>query len=139
MANTFTPPFTQVPKIGIAALAAANTARDGSGTVVTAFTAGSNGAYVKRVSFTPAMAAVAAISAKVFGIFISIDAGATWQYYKEVSIVTSTTSNSAIAVGAIVSFPDGLVLPAAALIGVIQTVYAGVQDRTQVVVEGSDY
>jgi hypothetical protein len=139
MAKTFTPPFTQNANIGYATISAANTARDGSGAIVTAFTAGANDSYVKRISFTPAQLAAAAIGAKVFCVFLSDDAGTSWHFYDEVAIATSTPSTTAIGTGAVISFPDGLVLPATWLIGVTQTIYATAADRTDVVVEGSDY
>jgi hypothetical protein len=139
MAKTYQPPFTQNAKIGLATIAAANTARDGSGTIVTAFTAGADDAYVKRIIFIPAQASAAAIGAKVFCVFLSNDGGTTWFFANEVAIVTSTPSTTAIAIKAVISFPDGFVLPANWVIGVTQTIYAGAQDRTSVIVEGSDY
>jgi len=139
MALTYQPPFTQIPNVQLAAITAANTARDGSGSVVTVFTAGSDGSFVKRVTFTPAQATAAAVGAKVFNLFISGDAGATWFLYRESAVATSTPSTTAVAIPTVVTFFDGLVLEAGMLLGVTQTVYAGVQDRTSVVVEGSDY
>lgn len=139
MAKTYTPPFTQTANLGLATIAAANTARDGSGTIVTALTAGADDAYVKRVTFIPAQATAAAIGAKVFCVFVSQDSGSTWSFVNEVALATSTPSTTAVAIKATISFPDGLVLEAGDLLGVTQTVYAGVEDRTSVVVEASDY
>ena len=139
MAKTFYPPFTQDPNIGLATLTSANTARDGSGAITTIFTAGADDSYVKRVTFIPAQATGAAVGAKVFCLFISPDSGTTWYFYNEVALTTSTPSTTAIAIKAIMSFPDGLVLENGYLLGATQTVYAGVQDRTSVIVEGSDY
>jgi hypothetical protein len=70
---------------------------------------------------------------------LSNDGGTTWFFANEINIVTSTPSTTAIAIKAVISFPDGFVLPANWVIGVTQTIYAGVQDRTSVIVEGSDY
>jgi hypothetical protein len=139
MAVTHQPIFSQTPKLGLVGLAAANATRDGSGTIATAYTAGSNGAYIKRVVFTSAQATAAASSAMVGHVFVSIDAGATWQLKAEVAITPVTASNTAIGATATISFTDGLQIPASALIGVTISVYAGVQDRMQVVVEGGDY
>lgn len=139
MAKTFTPPFTQDANIGYATIAAANTARDGSGSVVTIFTAGADDAFVKRVTFIPAQATAAAVGAKVFCLFISPDSGTTWYFFNEIALATSTPSTTAVATKAVISFPDGLVLENGYLLGATQTVYAGVQDRTSVIVEGSDY
>lgn len=139
MAVTSTPIFTQTPKIGRAVLDSANTARNGSGTIATAFTAGLDGAYVKKVVFTSAQAAAAASSLMVGRVFISIDGGTTWDLRAEIVIPAVTASNTVIGSQQIINFPDGLVLPASALIGVAISVYAGVQDRMQVIVEGGDY
>lgn len=43
------PAFATTPKIGIAVVSAANTARDGSGTIATVFTAGSSGSVIHRI------------------------------------------------------------------------------------------
>jgi hypothetical protein len=53
-ANT-APIFTLVPEVswGPNAITTANTAKDGTGTVLTVFTAGANGSYVQRVRFRP--------------------------------------------------------------------------------------
>jgi hypothetical protein len=139
MAVTHQPIFSQTPKLGRAVLAAANTARDGSGTIPTAYTAGSNGAYIKKVVFTSAQATAAASSAMVGRVFTSIDAGTTWDLRAEVAITTVTASNTAIGATSTISFTDGLQLTASALIGVTISVYAGAQDRMQVLVEGGDY
>lgn len=141
MALTYQPPFTQIPNVGFASLTAANAARDGSGSITTAFTAGSDGAFIKRIKFIPAQATAAATTAKVACVFISTNAGSTWTFYAEVALPTVTPSGTATGeVGTkIFSFPDGLVIPNAALIGVTITVYSGVQDRTSVIVEGSNY
>lgn len=139
MAVTNTPIFTQTPKLGLAAIAAANTAIDGSGTIVTAYTAGANGAYIKRVIFTSSQATAAAYAAKVFRMWISTDAGTTYTLRAESATAAVTASTTAVGATVTISFPDGLVIDALAKIGVTQSVYAGVQDRTAVVVEGADY
>lgn len=46
-ANT-APIFTLVPNIGFGDVATANTAKDGTGTVVLVFTAGANGSYLQK-------------------------------------------------------------------------------------------
>lgn len=54
MAANTAPIYTLVPNfggIGTAVTTAANTAFDGTGTVITAMTAGSNGSYVQRICF----------------------------------------------------------------------------------------
>jgi len=46
-ANT-APIFTLVPNVGFGEVATANTAKDGTGTVVLVFTAGANGSYLQK-------------------------------------------------------------------------------------------
>ena len=43
------PAFTATPRLGIASLSAANTARDGSGTIVDVLSAGSGGSRVEHI------------------------------------------------------------------------------------------
>lgn len=139
MAANTQPIFTLTPQNGLARLAAANTARDGSGSVTVAYTAGTNGAFVKKVTFTSAQLTAAASSAMVGRVFISTDGGTTWRLRSEVAITTVTASNTAIGATQVISYPDGLVLPASAKIGVTISVYAGVQDQMDVIVESGDY
>lgn len=139
MAKTPQPIFTQTPKIGVGVLAAANTARDGSGAIVTCFTAGSEGAYIKRATFISSQASAAASSAMVGRLWTSIDAGSTWQLRAEVALPTITASNTVIGQSQTITFADGLVIPASALVGATISVYAGVQDRFVCYVEGGDY
>lgn len=65
-ANT-NPIFTEAPTAqwGTTVLTAANTAKDGTGTVLTVFTAGSDGSYVQRVRFRAAGTNVATV-ARIF-------------------------------------------------------------------------
>ncbi len=66
MAANTSPIYTLVGKIGWANLAAANTAKDGTGTVGTIFTAdATNGSYVEKLIFR-GQAAVAATVIRVF-------------------------------------------------------------------------
>lgn len=139
MAVTHTPIFVQTPKIGKATITAANTARDGSGSIVTAFTAGANGAFIKRITFTSAQATAAASAAMVGRVWVSTDAGSTWTLVKEVAIATATASNTAIGATQTITFSDGLVIDAAAVIGVTQSVRGSAADDMDVVVEGADY
>lgn len=61
------PIFTLTPDVswGTTTVATANTAKDGTGTVLTVFTAGANGSYVQRVRFRPSGTAVQTV-ARVF-------------------------------------------------------------------------
>lgn len=46
------PNFTNTPRVGIALVNTANTNRDGTGTIATVFTAGTNGSRVESVEIT---------------------------------------------------------------------------------------
>ena len=63
MAAGTTPIFTATPNFGwgTTALATANTAKDGTGTVLTCFTAGANGAFVQSIRFRPAGTNIATV------------------------------------------------------------------------------
>jgi hypothetical protein len=139
MALTYTPPFTQTPKIEAVVLTAANTARDGSGTVPTAATIGADGGYVKRVTFIQSNAAAGAGAAKVALLLYSTDGGTTWHFFRELAIATATNSSTAVGQIAIFSFPDGWVLPANAKVGAAITVRGSAVDDTTVTVEYSNY
>lgn len=52
MAVTATPIFAQAPRHAVAAISTANTNRDGSGTIVAVFTAGSNGSAIDNIQIT---------------------------------------------------------------------------------------
>jgi len=58
------PIFTLVPKTdwGPNAITTANTAKDGTGTVLTVFTAGADGSYVQRVRFRPSGTSVQTVA-----------------------------------------------------------------------------
>lgn len=112
MAVTATPVFSQTPICGIGQAATANTARDGSGTLATLYTAGANGG---RVEYVRAKATVTTTAGMV-RLFISTDAGSTKRLWAEIPI-------SAVTVGANTQSAEGeylptkpLALPASALV-----------------------
>lgn len=45
-----TPAFTATPRIGVASVSTANTARDGTGTIVSVLTAGANGTRISSIT-----------------------------------------------------------------------------------------
>lgn len=54
--------LTPVNSWGTTAITTANTAKDGTGTVLTVYTAGANGSYVQRVRFRPSGTAVQTVA-----------------------------------------------------------------------------
>lgn len=140
MAKNIAPIFESTPVIGVQNLAAANAARDGSGTVATLVTGGTDGTRVDAITFTSAQATAAANSAMVGRVFISIDSGSTWNLFDEIAIAAVTASNSAVGARNRISYPNGIILKDAThLIGVTISVYAGVQDRHTVIAQGGNF
>ncbi len=136
MALNNNPVFSASPRIGVGTLTAANTAFDGSGTITSVFTAGTDGARVDRICFQNAKASVAANSAMVGRVFLSPD-GTTWTPFDEIAIAAVTSSNTAVGARNELIYPEGLMLPANYQVGVTISVYAGAQDRTNVIVRGA--
>jgi hypothetical protein len=137
-ANT-NPIFTLTPNVGLASVAAANTASDGSGTLVTLFTAGANGSRVERIRYSNAQITAAASSAMVIRFFVTDNAGANPKLLAEVALATATRSTTVVGASGILTFANGLVIPTGTIIKVIQSVYAGAQDLMHYVAEGGDF
>ena len=137
-ANT-SPIFTLTPNCPSVLIDAANTARDGSGTLVTLFTAGVNGSLVNKITFTNGASAVGASALKVCRIFVTDAAGANPRLRGEVALQAATSSNTAIGATATFTFTDGLFLKAGQLIRVSQSLRATSADDTHAFAEGGDY
>jgi hypothetical protein len=137
-ANT-TPIFTLTPNASTCVISAANTARDGSGTLITAFTSGVNGSRIESVTFTSAQASAAANSAMVGRVFLTDTSGANPRLIAETTLPAVTASNTAIGQAQIITFTNGLIINSGQLLKVCQSVYAGVQDQFQVLIKGGDY
>lgn len=138
MAATTTPIFTNIPKINwaAAAITAANTAMDGTGTVTTVFTAdATDGSYVKRIVFKSLGTCVATV-ARIFVNNGSTNAtAANNALIMEVPLTATTASNSASNPGAEI-FLD-LQLPAGYKLNV--TLGTAVSAGHMVTVFGGDY
>lgn len=139
MAANVQPIFVLTPNVGFARVAAANVARDGSGTTPTAFTAGANGSRVDRITITSAQATAAANSAMVARVFITDTGGINNRLYKESVMAAVTASNTAIGSTATINIAGGLFLKSGQLLTVAQSLFAGVQDQMDYIVEGGDY
>lgn len=114
-ANT-APIFTLTPDVawGTSALTTANTAKDGTGTVLTVFTAGANGSYVQRIRFRPSGTAVQTV-ARVFINNGSTNAiAANNILWDEITIpattVSETTAQSTFEIPLNYALPAGYVL-----------------------------
>jgi hypothetical protein len=137
-ANT-SPIFTLTPRVGECSVAAANTASDGSGALVTLFTAGSNGSRFERITWQNAQATAAASSAMVARFFVTDTGGINPKLFLEVAIPAATRSTSAVGAAGYYVFPNGMTIASGNLIQVIQSVYAGVQDLMHYTCWGGDF
>lgn len=138
-APNINPVFTLTPNIGICNVAAANTASDGSGALVTLFTAGAQGSMVFRIRYTNAQASAAASSAMVIKFFITDTGGANPTLLCEAALPVITRTVAVIGATGIYTFTDGVVIPSGTLIKVCQSVYAGVQDLMHYAAEGGNF
>lgn len=137
-ANT-TPIFTLTPNCPVVEIAAANAARDGSGTLVTLFTAGVNGSRIESITFTSAQATAALNSAMVGRVFLTDTAGANPRLINEIVITAVTASNTVVGATNTILFSNGLIIPSGCILKVAQSVYVGVQDKVHVIAKGGNY
>lgn len=137
-ANT-SPIFTLTPRAVTATIAAANTARDGSGTLVDVMTAGSSGSRVDFITFTSAQATAGASAARVQRVFLTDTSGNNPRLISEVAMTAVTASNTAIGATQTITFTNGLIIASGQKIQVAQSVYGSAADQTHVLVRGGDY
>jgi hypothetical protein len=139
MAANINPIFTLVPNIGIAAVAAANTESDGTGDLVTLFTAGAAGSRIDRIRFSNAQSAAAASSAMVIRFFVTDTGGANPTLFLEIAVPAATRTVAVVGAGNTYTFTGGFIIPSGTLVKVIQSVYAGAQDLMHYVAEGGNF
>lgn len=139
MAANTTPIFLKQGNFTPARIAAANTASDGSGTLVPLVTATVDGTRVDSVRFINSQATAAAAGAKVFRIFLSDTAGANPRLIGEVAAGAATRSTTAIGQTAIYTFDQPIIMLSGQIMTVIQSVYAGAQDQTDACAFAGDY
>jgi hypothetical protein len=87
----------------------ANTALDGSGTLVKAFTAGANGSYLQKIRFRP-VGSPAATVARVFISSSSTTSSTVTNLYDEITLPATTLSQTAAT--SIFELPLNFALPA---------------------------
>lgn len=80
--------YAATPRTEVAQVVAANTNRDGTGTLVTVFTAGAGGSRIDDITITPA------VTTTVGMVRLFIHDGATARLWREVSILANTPSAS---------------------------------------------
>ena len=109
MAANTVPVFVLTPKSWGVSIATSNTARDGTGTVGTLLTAGSNGTKVEHID----ICAAGTTTAGIIRLFI-VDVSANYYLWKEILVSAITPSGSVIAFQATVdcsAAAKALVLP----------------------------
>ena len=137
MAANTTPIFTKQGNFTPARIAAANTASDGSGTLVTLVTAVTDGTRVDGVRFINSQATAVASGAKVLRIFL-VD-GANIRLIGEVSMAAATRSTTVIGATSIYTFDQAIIMKSGQLMSVCMSVYAGAQDQTDAIAYAGDY
>lgn len=118
---------------------AANTASDGSGTLVTLITAPTDGTRVDGVRFRNSQLTAAASSAMVHRVFLSDATGANFRLIGEVATPTATRSATVIGATSIITFDQPIIMRSGQVMSVCQSVYAGAQDQFDVLEFAGDY
>ena len=139
MAANLKPIFIKQGNFTVGRIAAANTASDGSGTLVTVVTAATDGTRVDGVRFINSQATAAVSGAKVLRAFLSDTTGANFRLIGEVAMTTATRSTTAIGATAIITFDQPIIMKSGQIIGVCMSVYAGAQDQTDACAFAGDY
>ena len=134
MAANTNPIFTLTPKVGMVSISTANTARDGTGTLGTVFTGGTNGSRVDRIIIE----ATATTAAGVVTLFVYDNSSVT-NLWQEVLVSAITPSTTAVAFRAVITSPDPmnplLVLPASYVLKAGTTI----AQAFAVTAQGGDY
>ena len=140
MAANTTPIFTLRGNFTPGRIAAANTASDGSGALVTIVTAGAEGTRVDGIRFRNSQATAAASSAMLHRVFLSDTGGANYRLISEVATPAATRNNTtAVGATSIITFDQPIIMESGQIMAVCQSVYAGVADQFDAVAYAGDY
>lgn len=137
-ANT-TPIFVLNGNFTPGRIAAANTASDGSGALVTVVTAGVNGTRVDGVRFINSQATAASAAAKVWRIFLSDTGGTNFRIIGEVISAAVTRSNTVAGQTAIYTFDQAIIMQSGQIMSVCQSVYTTAADQTDACAYAGNY
>ena len=137
-ANT-TPIFILAGSFTPGRIAAANTASDGSGTLVTIVTAGANGTRVDGVRFINSQIVLAAAAAKVFRIFLSDTGGANPRIIGEVIAAAVTRTIAVAGQTATYTFDQPIIMKSGSIMTVVQSAFVSVADQTDACAFAGDY
>ena len=139
MAANTTPIFIKQGNFTPARMAAANTASDGSGALVTVVTAVIDGTRVDGVRFFNSQASAAASGAKVLRIFLTDTGGINPRLIGEVAMAAATRSATVVGATSVYTFDQAIVMQSGQIMSVCMSVYAGVQDQTDAIAYAGDY
>ena len=138
MAANITPIFVLAGNIQPARIAAANTAADGSGTLVTLITAGASGSRVDGVRFRNTSVFTTS-TANVHRIFLSDTAGTNHRLIGEVATATATRSITAIGATSIFTFDQPIIMLSGQIMSVVQSRFDSVADQFDACAFAGDY
>jgi hypothetical protein len=139
MAINTSPIFISRGNILPARIAAANTASDGSGSLVTLVTGSTDGTRVDGVRFRNSQLTAAASSNMVHRIFLSNTSGSNYRLIGEIATAAATRSVTAIGSTSIFTFDQPIIMLSGQIMAVCQSVYAGVQDQFDACPFAGDY
>ncbi|MCC6312359.1 MAG: hypothetical protein IT345_15800 [Trueperaceae bacterium] len=131
MAAGTTPIYPATPKSWQAQVTAANTNRDGSGSITTVVTGGSNGTKIDRVRVKATVTTTAGLAR----LWISLNSGTTWRLYTEITVSAITVSASTAAFESTYLTPDLLLPDSSALLGATMEK----AEATNFIAHGADY
>lgn len=135
------PIFSNLPIIGAVRINAANTARDGSGTLFGLCTGSTNGTRIDTIIFEHASsgATPGGFTPGVGKVFISDSGGTNFRLYYEVLLARVVESNTVIGARKIIRFYNGLSLPPNVVIAVALSTWTSTTDNFDVTAEGGYY
>ncbi len=104
MSKNTDPIFTKAPIVGQAQISAANTNRDGTGTIVTIQDGSTDGVRIDQIE----VKAEATTTAGMVRLFISFDSGTTWNLWREIVVTAITPSATVKAFKAVIDLTTTL-------------------------------
>ena len=139
MAANITPIFILAGNFTPGRIAAANTASDGSGALVTIVTAGSNGTRVDGVRFINSQVTAAAAAAKVWRIFLSDTSGLGTNPRIIGEVIAAAVTRSISGQTATYTFDQPIIMKSGQIMTVVQSVYGSAADQTDACAFAGDY
>lgn len=116
------PSFIGVPNITQVNVSTANTNLDGSGTVTSLITGAAAGTRVLEVNAQIAITPAGASTASIVRVFLSTDSGSTWRLFDEITLASTTSSNSAKSTRNVATYANLVLKDATQRLGVTTSV-----------------